>query len=164
MLRDIHDCGQLLEHLDDAHSRRPSPPVTPATPAAPTVVGVAHPVGHRGAVPLNRLRAQIEARWGDLVQRHPPMALPVEVGPRRDFLVVPITGTDEVRNLPLDPDLAGLIEIFAQPRSLREVSRAMGRNRTNPLLKELRRLEVLAPVPAAEFREHADTAIRVSAS
>jgi radical SAM superfamily enzyme YgiQ (UPF0313 family) len=44
MLHDIHDCGKLLEHLDDAHSRRPPPPETPVTPAAPTVGGVAHPV------------------------------------------------------------------------------------------------------------------------
>jgi hypothetical protein len=115
-------------------------------------------------VPLTRLRAQIEARWDNLVQRHLPVALPVEAGPRRDFLVVPVKGSDEVRNIPLEPDLAGLIEIFTQPRSLREVSRAMGRSRANPLLKELQRLEVLAPVPTAGLCERADTAIRVSAS
>jgi hypothetical protein len=173
MLRDIHDCGRLLEHLDDAHSRRTPPlttaasappPVTAATPSPPAGGGVVHPVGHRGAVPLSRLRAQIEARWDELVQRHPPLALPVETGARCDFLVVPIPGTDEVRNVQLDPNLAEFIEIFAQPRSLRQVTRSMGRARATPLLAELRRLEILAPVPVPSLSQPTRSAIRISAS
>lgn len=141
ILHDIHDCSHLLARLQDLHAARTRVAAAPSLPAPPP--GLVQLARRRGAAPLRLLQAQIDERWSAVAAPPTPLALDSADVPRGDFLVVPITGSDRVRDLRLHPDLAALLELFARPRSLRELARHVPRS--DAVLRDLVGLELLVP-------------------
>jgi hypothetical protein len=142
-LHDIHDCTQLLDRLQTIHAARP--PVIVSRPFSPAASADLVPLApRRGAAPLRRLEAQIAKHWTAIEISSLPLAFDTADVSRGDFLVVPIQGTDRVRNLPLHPDLSSLLDVFGRPRSLRQLRRVLPQS--TRLLADLVDLEILIPV------------------
>jgi hypothetical protein len=149
MLGDIHDCATLLARIEALHATRPQPDATAVSPppaGQPSPAGLIALRRHRGAAPLRVLDAQIAERWSAVAAPAALLALDDVDDTRGDLLVVPVTGTDRVRNLALHPDVRTLLELFAVPRSLGAVARlASGGER---VLRDLVAIEALVPASA----------------
>jgi radical SAM superfamily enzyme YgiQ (UPF0313 family) len=136
LLEDIHDCPALLDKLTARQNARWE---AERSALSQSIRGN----WRRGAASEKLLDSQIDSDWSSLVQRHERITLETDEVPRGDFLVVPIRGSDEVRNVRLDSGVAPLLEIFRKPRSLREFRRAIRARRTPAVVRGLIDIEAL---------------------
>ena len=67
-------------------------------------------------------------------------------------MVVPIPGSEQVRNLRIDAALVGLFELLRHSRSLRELKRIAGGEAGEALFAELIDLTVLVPAELRPLR------------
>jgi radical SAM superfamily enzyme YgiQ (UPF0313 family) len=146
VLHDIHDCSVLVARIEELHAARRRSHDVPLLPAV-AQSGLLELRRHRGAAPRRVLEDQIERDWSALAAPCPPVRLDQVDDQRGDLLVVPIAGTDRVRNLALHPGVASLLELFAVPRSRRAVAQLASGG--SDVLRELIALEVLIPAAAA---------------
>ncbi len=159
ILRAIHDCSALLAELEPRHDARSPKPRAAVAASALGATGLVSLHPRRGAAPRHVLAAQIAASWDGLVQHHDAVTLPTIDDTLGDFLVVPVAGSDQVRNLRLDPRALELLELFRRPRSLRELRRAGGGVDASALIDDLIRLEIVTAVVAAPRRSGRAVAI-----
>jgi hypothetical protein len=97
----------------------------------------------RGAASPRLLTAQIESDWATLVHRHEPIVLPPDAAPRGDFLLTPVTGTNQIRALRLSDELLSILQLFHRPRRLSEFRRAANMRATPPVMRQLVQAEAL---------------------
>jgi hypothetical protein len=145
ILENIYDCTRLLSDLAHLHDART------ATHGDESVDLVPMPAGarRRGAASLQLLSQQSESDWTSLTRRYLPLHMPVGDVKRGNFLVLPIRGSNEARNVPLSHDLTTLLRLFAMPRSLNDFQAVTWAAATSPLVKELLDLDALMPVEAS---------------
>jgi radical SAM superfamily enzyme YgiQ (UPF0313 family) len=143
LLRDIHDCPALLDRLEALQGVRTREEQTSELACDIPRSKTELKTWRRGAASPKLLASQIDSDWSSLVRRHRRISLRGDVVPRGDFLVVPVRGTDEVRNFRLDHDLVALLDLFRQPRSLRDFRRALKARRTPQMIRDLINIEAL---------------------
>jgi hypothetical protein len=139
ILRDIHDCALLFEQIAHLQGRRHAAELAVAEGA-----GATESPGHRrGAASPRLLSEQIGSDWSSLVHRHEPIFLPPDATLRGDFLLTPVSGTNEIRTIRLNGELMSILHLFRQPRRMSELRRAANSRVTPRVVRSLVKAEAL---------------------
>jgi B12 binding domain/Radical SAM superfamily len=137
LLKDIHDCPALLAQLASLQEARRG---VESRGAGDSDRGS----WRHGAASPQLLLRQAAQDFSLFSRRHDPIKLRSDSAPVGHFLVVPIPGTDEVRNVRVDTDIQPLLDVFRHPVTLSAFRQALQTKRTPPLVRELINIGVLA--------------------